>query len=380
MIHPHLRFLTGLFCAAPFTAIALLANAAPRPPLPPEFRTNGEDSTTALRPLRVQTEASVASFLDPKGHLLITGTCVGGEGYFLTKASELPNVDRARLLLPDGRMTSMREVHRDSALDLVLVQAIESSQVKAVEPSPGRSLSFGQWLTAPADGGKKVCVGVVSARKREIKGFGAALGVRMDDDTVQKNGGVRITGIADDGPAAMAGLQENDVLVSVAGEKVGRYDRVHEIMSSRQAGEEVEVRFRRSGKEATTTVRLASRSKVLNNWDGEDFANGGVSIRTDSFSEVLQHDMPLGPEDMGGPVMDLEGRVVGINIARVDRVTTFALPTEAFWPTVQRWIDSDRHPPRAVVATADEPAAAIMTPVAREPESRGPHATLHQAH
>ena len=41
---------------------------------------------------------------------------------------------------------------------------------------------------------------------------------------------------------------------------------------------------------------------------------------------------------------------MGINIARVDRVTTFALPVEAFWSETQQWIHADRHPPKAVPA------------------------------
>jgi S1-C subfamily serine protease len=30
---------------------------------------------------------------------------------------------------------------------------------------------------------------------------------------------------------------------------------------------------------------------------------------------------------MGGPLMDLKGLAIGVNIARSDRVTTFALPS-----------------------------------------------------
>ena len=90
-----------------------------------------------------------------------------------------------------------------------------------------------------------------------------------------------------------------------------------------------------------------------------NYANGGVSIRTDNFQEIIQHDIPLGPADMGGPLLNLLGQAVGINIARVDRVTTFALPTEVFWPSVQQWIADDRHPPKA------EPAASVANPAAK---------------
>ncbi len=67
---------------------------------------------------------------------------------------------------------------------------------------------------------------------------------------------------------------------------------------------------------------------------------------------MLQHDLPLSPIDMGSPLLDLEGHVIGINIARVDRVTTFALPSEIFWPAVQEWLKADRNPPKAVPVKA----------------------------
>ena len=34
------------------------------------------------------------------------------------------------------------------------------------------------------------------------------------------------------------------------------------------------------------------------------------------------------PRRLGGPVFDLNGKCLGINIARVDRVTVFSLPSE----------------------------------------------------
>ena len=40
---------------------------------------------------------------------------------------------------------------------------------------------------------------------------------------------------------------------------------------------------------------------------------------------IIQHDLPLPPEAMGGPVLDINGKAIGLNMARVDRVTTYAL-------------------------------------------------------
>ena len=42
----------------------------------------------------------------------------------------------------------------------------------------------------------------------------------------------------------------------------------------------------------------------------------------------MQHDAVLSPQDCGGPLVDLDGKVVGINIARAGRVETYALPSK----------------------------------------------------
>jgi S1-C subfamily serine protease len=55
--------------------------------------------------------------------------------------------------------------------------------------------------------------------------------------------------------------------------------------------------------------------------------SGPVSKRKDNFPMIIQHDLPLPKEAMGGPLFDVEGKCIGINIARVDRVTVFSLPS-----------------------------------------------------
>ena len=44
---------------------------------------------------------------------------------------------------------------------------------------------------------------------------------------------------------------------------------------------------------------------------------------------------------MGGAVYDLQGRAVALNIARVDRVTNYALPVEVFLREVLQWAKDD---------------------------------------
>ena len=52
------------------------------------------------------------------------------------------------------------------------------------------------------------------------------------------------------------------------------------------------------------------------------------SGRRDGFSEVLLHDADLQPEKCGGPIFDLSGNFLGMNIARNSRVRSYALPID----------------------------------------------------
>ena len=54
--------------------------------------------------------------------------------------------------------------------------------------------------------------------------------------------------------------------------------------------------------------------------------SGPLSPKIDGFPFVLQHDIPLEPAQCGGPLLDLDGRCVGINVARAGRVKTLAIP------------------------------------------------------
>jgi S1-C subfamily serine protease len=54
-----------------------------------------------------------------------------------------------------------------------------------------------------------------------------------------------------------------------------------------------------------------------------------TSLVRNSFSNVIQSDMRPNPDQIGGPVVDLQGRVIGITMARVDRTRSFVMPSEA---------------------------------------------------
>ena len=82
----------------------------------------------------------------------------------------------------------------------------------------------------------------------------------------------------------------------------------------------------------------------------------GVSGRRDGFPVVLQHDTVLKPADCGGPLVDLDGRAVGVNIARGGRVETYAVPSDVLMPKLYALM-SGRLDPQRLAKLAEEEKA-----------------------
>ena len=99
--------------------------------------------------------------------------------------------------------------------------------------------------------------------------------------------------------------------------------------AARKPGDSLAIEFSRNDSHQKVIAKLAGR-----NMSGERAARfkmmsrlGTIpSRRGDQFPNVFQHDSPLFPEQCGGPLCDLEGNVLGMNIARNGRAASYAVP------------------------------------------------------
>jgi serine protease Do len=90
------------------------------------------------------------------------------------------------------------------------------------------------------------------------------------------------------------------------------------------AGEPVVVGVLRDGKATDVPIyKVHSALQPTLTWD-----MCPLSIRRDGFPAVFAHDGRVRPEQCGGPVVDLGGRVVGLNIAQADPTRTLAIPAD----------------------------------------------------
>jgi serine protease Do len=161
------------------------------------------------------------------------------------------------------------------------------------------------------------------------------LGVTMEE-TDDENG-VKITLVSPKSPAEKAGLKINDVVIAVNGEETLDVETLRSTIGLHKPGDTVTIRLRRISKEGTKEEELKATlekrpANLANRGDLQNSMGTDRSERRTGFPVTLQHDTDLKASQCGGPLVDLEGRVIGINIARGGRTDTYAIPTEAIKP------------------------------------------------
>ncbi|ANM31798.1 hypothetical protein ABI59_22895 [Acidobacteria bacterium Mor1] len=87
----------------------------------------------------------------------------------------------------------------------------------------------------------------------------AYLGVRVSEETGHAEGGARVDDVIPDSPAAVAGLQKGDVIVSFAGEVVRGPLALTQRIHAREVGDRVDLRIVRDGAEQTLVAELGER-------------------------------------------------------------------------------------------------------------------------
>jgi serine protease Do len=135
-------------------------------------------------------------------------------------------------------------------------------------------------------------------------------------------GGVKIKRVIFGGPAASAGIRVDDRLIEFEGNKLADAEALFNCMEKTKPGQEVNVKLKRADKELQIHLKLAQFV------DEDEGYSGDVSERRSGFPAVFAHDSAIVPQACGSPVLDLDGKVVGLNIARAGRTTTYAIPAE----------------------------------------------------
>jgi serine protease Do len=250
-----------------------------------------------------------------------------GEGKLLTKASEI--VQKRELYTANREQVALNAeisgVYTDHDLAVLEVPGLEAPIVKWADAG---NLSEGAFLSAIRPDGEAQAMGVLSVRERSLKSIDQGfLGIEMD--TLETGKGVRVKNVIDGSAAADVGIRRNDIIAKISGQGVKGFYELSTKLRRLKNGEQPEIELLRNGEILKVKPTLKGREipeGVSRRLEQMDQMSGGQSRVRGGFGNVIQSDMELEVEDAGLPIVDLDGRIIGIVIARAGRISTLILP------------------------------------------------------
>lgn len=289
--------------------------------LRPAFYKNAPAFRSAFSQVVADVNRSVVRVLSGERQRAL-GTIVDSQGHIITKASELRG--DIEVELRNGKTYPADLIGIDDDYDLAMIK-IDADNLSAVNLATEGAVEAGQWFVSAGMDDSPTSVGVVSVPLRKLPPARGILGIGIED---APNGHTQITTVYPNSGAERAGLRVGDVVSQVAGQLVQSADALASVIGSHRPGETITLEVMRNDKSLTIRAKLGQAEPRLL-FDRQRFQNrmgGKLSRRRTGFPAVIQHDSVLEPQECGGPVLDLSGNVVGINIARAGRIESYSVP------------------------------------------------------
>ncbi|MGK0187878.1 MAG: serine protease Do [Verrucomicrobiales bacterium] len=281
-----------------------------------------------LAPAITSASASTVELLDSLGGRFCYGIVVDPAGYILTKASEVATAGPSlRCRFPGGITIGAQVSDMFPPYDLALVK-VNATGLTSANWELAASEAPGTIVIAAGTAEIPISYGVLSVRSRMLNpGF---LGVALARDEYQ----ARIVGILPESGALAAGIRSGDVITEVEGKPITGRKELIETIKRYSLGEKIKVALTRQGAKLEVMVQLGSRLASTNDPNREMLEKMDVKLSAHriDFPSALEHDLPLHPNQCGGPLVNLDGQLIGMNIARAGRIRSLAIPTADLAP------------------------------------------------
>ncbi|MCU0712829.1 MAG: trypsin-like peptidase domain-containing protein [Pirellula sp.] len=262
-----------------------------------------ENSITTARP-------SVVEIFSNKKRCCL-GTVVSSDGQIVTKASELNGELTCRLLNGDEHSVTILRVSREDDLALVKIDTRNLVAIPIADSSPSKydfvaavlpDKPRRHWYNFE----KAKPFGIVTQNAKRVNGWPGHLGAFNNADDGIKLYSTHLS------PEA---LKKGDVLLSINGQRITNLDRFNQIMKPSDGkvigfpGDPVQLEIRRGEQKMNLAVNLSRRPTALRQ------SSQPTSARDSGFADAFDCDLSLYPIECGAPIINDQGRALGIAIA-----------------------------------------------------------------
>ena len=306
-----------------------------------QYLKNHPDVHQAFIPIIADVRKSTVQIETDKQHVAL-GAIIDPAGLIVSKSSELEGALRCKL--SDGTIYPAKILVRDAKHDLALLhlENTASRRFTAIRWRKNKDPKVGSWLVTPGIGTDPLSIGIVSVNTNPVPHERGFLGVQL----TQSEQGPRIEVVFPGSAAHTAGLKQGDIVTSLNGDSITNRRKFMNQLARMMPAQKITLRILREQEEQQLEVRLGrmegldaleTRFGVMNSM------GGALSLRRSDFPSAFTHDTVLRPEQCGGPVVDMDGHVAGINIARAGRTCSYALPAEMVLQLVDKWKGKPEH-------------------------------------
>ena len=297
---------------------------------------NGKGAKSFLSKFNSQTESHASSVVKvmKEGKQVSLGSIISHDGYILAKASE---VYLGELSCKIGKKVYPAEfIKSDNRYDIALLK-VDAEGLESVNWESSSDL-LGTWLLSPNENGQVAALGILGHDQHRVDRKGATvitntnkvfLGVVLNH---QENSS-EILDVVDGGSAKDAGILKGDKILAINGKDLSTSQDVVEEIGKYKADDVIDIKILRKDEELILKSKLSPRKVQISELRKEtleklSMRGGTISKRNSAFPMVFTHDGVLQANQCGGPILNLKGQVIGLNIARVNRTATYAIPSE----------------------------------------------------
>ena len=303
----------------------------------PEDQLLSRHNQNILNPLQKVLQNSSVVITNAERLSVGYGCLVSSEGHILTKASLIN--DPKKIFIRFGKKEYKPELINTSEewdVSLLKIDITDASPLDlAAPPQSSGNIVACNGVTGLLK--RRLKFGIIAAKPRAIPFQESALDLKAYPDMEKK--GFIVEDVKPDGEASKSGIQKGDLIVELNGTELTDFDMpFNALFKGMWPGEKVTLKIKRKEQEVSHALALKWLHEVsAGPQDRNESISGRISVRRTGFPAIIQHDIALSSRTIGGPLLNLDGKCIGMNIARFSRSETYAIPSNIINLLLQEW-------------------------------------------